>query len=87
MIIAHHVITNPSAEKINELNIQGPYFIYSVYNNTINDELGISTFKVDNQSFYYFTNKINKNLVYTPDMLPTNYENINTIFVTEILKL
>ena len=45
MIITHHVITNPSAEKINELNIQGPYFIYSVYNTTVNDDLGITTFQ------------------------------------------
>ena len=87
MIITHHVITNPSTEKINELNIQGPYFIYSVYNTTVNDDLGITTFQSDNQSFYYFTNKIRKSLVYTPEMLPTNYENINTVFITEIMRL
>ena len=87
MIITHHVITNPSAEKINELNIQGLYFIYSVYNTTVNDDLGITTFQSDNQSFYYFTNKIRKSLVYTPEMLPTNYDNINTVFITEIMRL
>ena len=87
MSIVHHVITNPSAEKIKELNIEGPYFLHCVYNTSVNDDTGITTFQADSQTFYYFTNKIRKTLVYTTEMLPTNYENINTIFITEILKL
>lgn len=85
--ITHHIITNPTAEKINQLNIAGPYFIYAIYNTQVNDDLGITQFTAGNQTFYYFTNRIRKTLVYDSVMIPTNFENINTIFITEIMKL
>ena len=83
----HHVITNPNIDKITELNIIGPYFINSIYNTQVNDDNGITQFTFDNQNYYYFTNRIRKTLIYDPSMLPTNFDNINTLFITEIMKL
>ena len=83
----HHIITKPSIDKITELNIIGPYFINSVYNTQVNDDNGITQFTFENQNYYYFTNRIRKTLIYDPSMLPTNFDNINTLFITEIMKL
>ena len=87
MSIVHHVLTNPTTEKINDLNIQGPYFIYSVYNSPVNDDLGITTFNSGSQTYYYFTNRIRKTVIYMPEQIPTNFDNINTIFITEIMRM
>ena len=83
----HHIITKPSIEKITKLNIIGPYFINSVYNTQVNDDNGITQFTFENQNYYYFTNRIRKALIYDPSMLPTNFDNINTLFITEIMRL
>jgi len=89
-IIIHRIVSNPDNDKMLEalqLENNAPLILYCVYNTIVNDSTGTIEFKYNNSSIYFYENHVKKMMCYNEAMLPTNYENIKNIFITNLLKI